>query len=179
MTKFKAGRQMRRVLFLDIDGVLHRGIARRSGNRVMSSAPNIKLFEYAAVLDDLLSPYPDVEIVLSSDWSMVFGTELTRNAIPSPSLQSRIVGATFDGCTLNPLVWPVLTRGAQVLDYVGRNEPLRWLAVDDRADGFEAHRQRLVQCQTDVGLGDSAVVDRFRERLQQCFTDAPNYGSED
>ena len=170
---------MRSVLFLDIDGVLHRGIARRSGNCVMSSAPNIKLFEYATVLDDLLGPYPDVEIVLSTDWSLVFGTELTRNAIPSLGLRNRIIGATFDGFTLDPIVWSVLPRGAQVLDYVRRNEPLRWLAVDDRADGFEAHRQRLVQCQTDVGLGDSAVVEQFRERLQQCFTDAPKYEPED
>ncbi|WP_094778317.1 HAD domain-containing protein [Paraburkholderia ribeironis] len=169
---------MRNVLFLDIDGVLHRGIARRSGNRVMSSAPDIKLFEYATVLDDLLTPYPDLEIVLSSDWSLVFGTELTRNAIPSPSLQNRIVGATFDGCTLNPVVWPLLPRGEQVLDYVSRNTPLRWLAVDDRADGFEAHRQRLVHCQTDVGLGDSAVVEQFRERLQRFFTRAPDDDAE-
>ncbi|TDY21956.1 hypothetical protein B0G81_2200 [Paraburkholderia sp. BL6665CI2N2] len=169
---------MRRVLFLDIDGVLHRGIARRSGNRVMSSAPNIKLFEYADVLDSLLLPYPDVEIVLSSDWSVVFGMESTRNAIPSSGLRDRITGATWDGFTLDPIVWSVLPRGAQVLDYVRRNKPLRWLAVDDRADGFEAHRQRLVHCQTDVGLGDSAVVEQFRERLQQCLTHAPKYESE-
>ena len=170
---------MRNVLFLDIDGVLHRGIARRSGNRVVSSAPHIKLFEYAGVLDDLLRPYPEVEVVLSSDWSLVFGTELTRNAIPSPSLQNRIVGATFDGCTLNPVVWPLLPRGEQVLDYVSRNAPLRWLAVDDRADGFEVHRHRLVHCQTEVGLGDSAVVEQFRERLQRFFADSPNCDSND
>ncbi|MGF6370884.1 hypothetical protein OKW40_003634 [Paraburkholderia sp. RAU6.4a] len=173
-----ADTRMRHVLFLDIDGVLHRGIALRAGNRVMSSAPNVKLFEYATVLDDLLTPYPDVEIVLSSDWSLVFGTELTRNAIPSPRLQNRIVGATFDGCTLNSVVWPLLPRGEQVLDYVSRNAPLRWLAVDDRADGFEAHRHRLVHCQTDVALGDSAVVEQFRERLRRFFTKAPDDDAE-
>jgi hypothetical protein len=169
---------MRSVLFLDIDGVLHRGIARRSGNRVMSSGPEIALFEYAPVLDNLLSPYPDIEIVLSSDWSLVLGTEFTRDAIPSSRLRQRIVGATFDGCTFNPLVWPVLTRGGQILDYVQRNAPLSWLAVDDRTDGFEAHRDRLVHCQTDAGLGDSAVVEQFRERLQRVFRKAPNDGAE-
>ncbi len=139
----------------------------------MSSAPNIRLFEYASVLDDLLSPYPDLQIVLSSDWSVVFGTELTRNAIPSPRLRERIIGSTTDGFTLDPIVWSVLPRGEQVLDYVSRNAPLRWLAVDDRTDGFEAHRHRLVHCQTEVGLGDSAVVELFRARLQQFFTAAP------
>jgi hypothetical protein len=172
LNKTIAGEKMRNFLFLDIDGVLHRGIARRSGNRVMSSAPDIQLFEYAAVLDDLLRPYPDVQIVLSSDWSVVMGTDFTRAAIPSPGIRDRIVGATFEGCTFNPLLWPLLTRGAQVLDYVGRNAPLRWLAVDDRTDGFEACRERLVHCQTEVGLGDSAVVEQFRARLQRFFADS-------
>ncbi|MGY6126944.1 HAD domain-containing protein (plasmid) [Paraburkholderia strydomiana] len=74
---------------------------------------------------------------------------------------------------MDPIVWSVLPRGEQVLDYVSRNAPLRWLAVDDRTDGFEAHRHRLVHCQTEVGLGDSAVVELFRARLQQFFTAAP------
>lgn len=169
---------MRSVLFLDIDGVLHRGIARRSGNRVMSSGPEIALFEFVPVLDELLNPYPDIEVVLSSDWSLVLGTEFTRDSIPSSQLQKRIVGATVDGCTFNPLVWPVLTRGGQILDYVERNAPLSWLAVDDRTDGFEAHRDRLVHCQTDVGLGDAAVVEQFRERLQRAFTKAPSDDAE-
>ncbi|APA84085.1 hypothetical protein BJG93_00695 [Paraburkholderia sprentiae WSM5005] len=169
---------MRKVLFLDIDGVLHRGVARRAGNRVVSSSPEVALFEYVPVLDDLLRPYSDVEIVLSSDWSVVLGTEFTRNAIPSPLVRERIVAATFDGCASNPLFWPVLTRGGQILDYVARNEPLSWLAVDDRTDGFEAHRHRLVHCQTEVGLGDCAVVEKFREMLQHCFGDALRYDAE-
>ncbi|WP_408492472.1 HAD domain-containing protein [Paraburkholderia strydomiana] len=77
------------------------------------------------------------------------------------------------GLLQDPIVWSVLPRGEQVLDYVSRNAPLRWLAVDDRTDGFEAHRHRLVHCQTEVGLGDSAVVELFRARLQQFFTAAP------
>ncbi|MGF6787365.1 hypothetical protein OKW27_001678 [Paraburkholderia sp. 35.1] len=144
----------------------------------MSSAPDIKLFEFASVLDDLLSPYPEVEIIISSDWSLVLGTEFTRAAIPSQGLRDRISGATFDGCTFNSLLWPVLSRGEQILDYVKRNAPLEWLAVDDRTDGFEAHRLRLVNCQTDVGLGDSAVVEQFRDRLQRFFTKAPNDDAE-
>lgn len=164
---------MRKILFLDIDGVLHRGIARRAGRGVVSSAPgHIHLFEFASVLDDLLRPYPDAEIVVSSDWALVLGLEFTKSAIPSLEMRERIVAATFDGCTFDWGLWPVLTRGAQVLDYVSRNAPLRWLAVDDRSDGFEAVRERLVHCQTDVGLGDPAVVEQFRQRLVQFFTDS-------
>lgn len=175
MTSSPMEAYMRKVLFLDIDGVLHRGIARRSGSRVTSSAPDIELFEYVPVLVELLEPYPQVDIVISSDWSLVLGMEYTRNAISSPQLRDRIVGATSDGRTLNWQLWPALPRGTQVLDYVARNSLLRWLAVDDRTDGFEAHRQRLVHCQTEVGLGDPTVVAQFRERLRNNFADPSEY----
>lgn len=47
----------RQILFLDIDGVLHRGNSYVAGNRIVSSAPgHIELFEYAHLLDHLLSP---------------------------------------------------------------------------------------------------------------------------
>jgi HAD domain in Swiss Army Knife RNA repair proteins len=170
------GEKMRKILFLDIDGVLHRGIARRAGRGVVSSAPgHIELFEFTLVLEELLGPYSDVEIVVSSDWALVLGLEFTKNAIPSLQLRERIVAATFDGCTFDWRLWPILTRGEQVLDYVARNAPLRWLAVDDRADGFEAFREHLVHCQTDVGLGDPTVVEQFRQRLVQFFTDPREY----
>lgn len=160
----------RKILFLDIDGVLHRGIARRSGDRVVSSAPgHIELFEYASVLDELLRPYPDAQIVLSSDWSVVLGVEYTVAALPFDSLRDRVVGATFEGCTFNELLWPVLSRGAQVLDYVARHSLTTWLAVDDRQDGFESCCDRLVHCQTDAGLGDPIVVELFRQRLRDFF----------
>ena len=160
----------RKVLFLDIDGVLHRGIARRSGSGVVSSAPGvIELFEYAPVLDELLRPYPDVEIVLSSDWAIVLGIQYTVDAIPSPTLRNRVVGATYEGCTFNEMLWPLLSRGEQVLDYVARHSPANWLAIDDRVDGFESCRHRLVSCQTEVGLGDPAVIELFRQRLRESF----------
>lgn len=164
----------RKTLFLDIDGVLHRGIARRSGNRVVSSAPgNIELFEYAPVLDELLCPYPDVEIIFSSDWALVLGVEYSVAAMPLSTLRDRVVGATYEGCTFNEMLWPLLSRGEQVLDYVARHSLTKWLAIDDRVDGFESCRDRLVHCQTEVGLGDPAVIELFRQRLRQYFSDVP------
>ncbi|WP_343226175.1 hypothetical protein [Ralstonia sp. GX3-BWBA] len=54
-------------MFVDYDGVLHRGDAYRTHKGIVSSDPgHIQLFEYAAVLNGLLEPYPSVEVVLSS-----------------------------------------------------------------------------------------------------------------
>ncbi|MFM0126743.1 HAD domain-containing protein [Paraburkholderia sediminicola] len=160
----------RQVLFLDIDGVLHRGNSYVAGARIVTSAPGrIELFEYLPVLVELLSSYPDVEVVLSSDWSYRFGVEATRDMMPDLSLRKRVTAATYQGCEFDEVLWPMLSRGAQVLDYVRRNSLLHWLAIDDRRDGFEGHWERLVHCQTESGLGDTAVVALFRSRLRERF----------
>ena len=162
---------MRQVLFLDIDGVLHRGNSYVAGNRVVSSAPGrIQLFEYLPVLDDLLRSYHDVEVVLSSDWAYRFGVEPTRNMLPDLSLRKRVTAATYQGCEFDEVLWPTMSRGAQVLDYVRRHSLDHWLAVDDRRDGFEGHRDRLIHCQTEAGLGDPAVVALLRSRLHAQFS---------
>jgi len=161
---------MRQVIFLDIDGVLHRGNSYVAGSRVVSSAPGrIELFEYLPVLIDLLRCYHDVEIVLSSDWAYRFGVEPTRDMLPDLSLRKRVTAATYQGYAFDEAHWPMMSRGAQVLDYVRRHSLDRWLAVDDRRDGFEGHRDRLIHCQTEAGLGDPAVVALLRSRLLERF----------
>ncbi|SIT43486.1 conserved hypothetical protein [Paraburkholderia ribeironis] len=159
------------VLFLDIDGVLHRGNSYVAGSRIASSAPGrIELFEYAHILDDLLSLYPSLNIVLSSDWAYRFGVDYTRSQLPSPSLRARVIGATYQGCEFDERLWPLLSRGAQVLDFVRRQAPVSWIAIDDRKDGFESCMEKLVLCQSECGLGDSAVVELLRSRLRQEFS---------
>ncbi|WP_322024357.1 HAD domain-containing protein [Burkholderia sp. BCC1977] len=161
------------ILFLDVDGVLHRGSSYVAGRRIVSSAPGrIELFEYLPVLDGLLNPYPNVALVLSSDWAYRFGVEYTCSQLPSSSLRERVIGATYQGCEFDEQLWPMLSRGAQVLDYVrrqGRDAP-EWLALDDRSDGFESCRERLVHCQSECALGDAAVVELLRRRLHERFS---------
>ncbi|MFC0695593.1 HAD domain-containing protein [Paraburkholderia humisilvae] len=161
----------RKVLFVDIDGVLHRGNSYVAGKRIVSGAPSsIKLFEYLPVLDELLSSYPDIDVVLSSDWAYRFGVEPTLAMLPDSLLRKRATAATYQGCEFDEFLWPMLSRGAQVLDYVRRHSLDRWLAVDDRRDGFETCRERLVHCQSECGLGDRAVVELLRRRLHQYFS---------
>lgn len=161
----------RQVIFLDIDGVLHRGNSYVAEARIVSSAPGrIQLFEYLPVLVELLSCYPDVEVVLSSDWAYRFGVDATRNMLPDSSLRKRVTAATYQGSEFDEVLWPILSRGGQVLDYVRRHSLLHWLAIDDRPDGFAAHRERLVHCQSDYGLGDADVVQLLRCRLRRFFS---------
>ncbi|MET5115986.1 hypothetical protein AAHH79_37795, partial [Burkholderia pseudomallei] len=81
---------------------------------IVSSAPGrIELFEYAQIRVDLLLPYPELPIVLSSDWAYRFGVDYTRSQLPSASLRARIFGATYQGCDFDEMLWPMLSRGEQ------------------------------------------------------------------
>ncbi|CAB3974539.1 MULTISPECIES: HAD domain-containing protein [Burkholderia] len=169
---------MRNVLFLDFDGVLHRGDAYITPQGVVSSAPGIiKLFEFAQVLEELLAPYPRIEIVLSTDWCSRFGFEHARRMLPLESLRQRVTDATYDVERDDSASWPTRPRGSQILRHVRRHNLVAWLAVDDRRDGFHGYHDRLIHCQTEAGLGDLAVIEYFRSRLHERFDENPTHRS--
>jgi len=160
----------RQVLFLDFDGVLHRGDSYRTPAGIVSSAPGqIELFEYAEILAQLLDPYPCVELVLSTDWALVLGFEQARDALPIEPLRNRVSDSTFDVNSDDARYWLAIARGRQVLQYVARHGLTNWLALDDRHDGFESCRTRLVNCQTMAGLGDVAVQRQLSRQCQKYF----------
>ncbi|WP_296658553.1 HAD domain-containing protein [Paraburkholderia sp.] len=151
-------------MFLDYDNVLHRGDAYRTPNGIVS-APGVELFEFAAVLEQLLQPF-NADIVLSTDWVSVVGFEAARDALPSSRLRERVVDATQPS-DADSVAFRALPRGVQVQRYVRAHNVQRWLAVDDRGDGFENCRERLVRCQPSVGLGDNLVQQLLITRLGQ------------
>ncbi|AMP38847.1 HAD domain-containing protein [Ralstonia solanacearum] len=160
----------RQVLFLDFDGVLHRGNSYLTPEGIVSSAPGrIELFEYAGILAQLLEPYPLVEVILSTDWVPKLGFEQARDALPIEHLRHRVCGSTFDSNADDVPNWLEMPRGWQVLQYVLRHGLTNWLALDDRRDGFESCRARLVDCQTMAGLGDVAVQGRLSQQCQKYF----------
>ncbi|WP_446325870.1 HAD domain-containing protein [Burkholderia pseudomallei] len=167
------GDDMRQVLFLDYDGVLHRGDTYVTPDGVVSSAPGtIELFEFAPVLLELLEPYPQIEICLSTDWCFRFGFERAREALPLGGLRQRVTGTTYEE-EEDSTVWLARQRGVQILRYARRHNIASWLAADDRRDGFQGYHDRLIHCQTESALGDTAVVDLFRSRLRERFVEKP------
>lgn len=106
----------RQVLFLDYDGVLHRGGAYRTKHGIISSDPtHIKLFEYADVLAAILAPYLDLELVLSTSWVKVLGFNRARSALPVAELRAKVVGATYHSKFDDAYFWNSMARGVQVL----------------------------------------------------------------
>lgn len=131
--------QPKALLFLDVDGVLHR--------------LNGRTFERLPVLVHWLRLRPNVELVLSSSTREYGGRERFSAALPV-DLRPRLVSQT-------PLLRHAL--GANPLKYVRQREILQWLetagvqdvpyaVLDDDAGLFEPAWSPLVLCSPSVAL---------------------------
>ena len=153
------------VLFLDYDNVLHPCDAFRTRHGIRLTDPRARLFQFAPVLEDLLSPYPRLRIVLSTSWVEILGFTRARDRLPLPSLRDRVIGATYHSKHPAAHLWTHLSRGAQVRRYVARHRLQDWVALDDREDGFDGVESHLVKCEPGIGLGDGTVQCQMADRL--------------
>jgi hypothetical protein len=159
----------RAVIFLDFDGVIHRGQSYRTRRGIVSGDPKrVTLFEFAPLLDELLQPYPGVEIVLSTSWVPTLGFNRAKAFLPM-GLRQRVVGATYHSRYADAFAWPSIGRGIQVLRYVQVHRLQRWLAIDDHDDGSEGYEEHFVKCNGESGLGDSETVEVLRCKLAEQF----------
>lgn len=167
------------ILYTDFDNTLHAAHAYMTTSGIVAGSPSVTLFEFAPILEDLLAPYGQVRIVLSTSWVEVLGYEEARSRLPLESLRNRVVGATYDPQSSQASVWSSTARGIQVLRHVRRHGVKRWLAIDDDRSGFEGYESRLIHCQQGVGLGDKDVQQLFARRLELMFGQPDSLSSAD
>lgn len=154
----------RPTLFLDYDGVLHPDAVYREGGRIVLRADGFRLFEWTDILQDLLTPYPALQVVLSTSWVRVLGFDFACSHLPEP-LRRRVVGATWYETA--PRRWDNLTRCDQIRHTVERHRYTRWLAIDDDDVGWaDEHRPNLVRTDPLLGLGTNAAQANLREKLE-------------
>lgn len=158
------------LLYLDFDGVLHHeNVLWHSRVGAYLSAPDgYVLFQHAELLEKILEPYPQVQIVLSTSWVSRYGrTKSAKNL--RPALRSRVVGATFHS-RMNQDEFAVVPRGMQVWQDVVRRKPRAWLALDDNVEDWPAeHAAHVVRTHKHAGLSDPAVLVEFKLKLQEMF----------
>lgn len=155
------------ILYLDLDGVLHpQDVWRRprTGPYVVSP-PGHVVFEHAGLLEEILSPYPDVHIVLSTSWVVVYGSVLkVARRLPAP-LRERVVGATYHG-GMDAARFRDMPRGRQVCADLMRRQPRAWLALDDDDDGWPTWaRDHLVLTDPVLGISERQAQAALREKL--------------
>jgi len=154
------------VLYLDFDNVLHGDVLLYP---LRPETPGQVLFENAPILEQLLDPYPDLKLVLSTSWVRQLGFTRARKALP-PSLRRRVIGATYHRRHMREEEFARLTRYEQVIADVARRRPRKWLAIDDDLDGWPEHALiNVVPTPLVVGLGDAAAALELKERLEKVF----------
>ena len=119
------------LLYLDFDGVLHHEnvLWHPKKGAYLKAPAGHRLFQHAELLVELLSPYPQIKIVLSTSWARVYGCSHAAKRLP-PSLHNRVIGATFHSQMVEALFLDA-PRGMQVWSDVNRRQPKDWLALDD------------------------------------------------
>ena len=154
------------ILYLDYDGVLHHeNVLWHPKIGAYLSAPNgYVLFQHAELLEKLLAPYPQVQIVLSTSWVLEYScSKAAKNLMPA--LRSRVIGATFNS-NMSKREFSELPRGLQVWSDVIKRKPRDWLAIDDANEAWPEHSLRnYVQTHKQDGISHPAVLAEFQEEL--------------
>lgn len=83
------------VLYLDFDGVLHHENALWHPKRgaYLCAPPGHRLFQHVELLTEILEPYPELLIVLSTSWVLRYGYSGASKRLPE-ALRRRVVGST-------------------------------------------------------------------------------------
>lgn len=163
-------RYMRRLLFLDYDGVLHPDAVYLTKRGIELRATG-SLFMWAPQLIEVLADHPDLRIVLSTSWARNLGFDRARRALPA-KLRHQVIGATWHSAMgrgwSDYIPWDVQTRWEQIAAYLSRlNEPVRWLAIDDDVRGWAtAYFDQLIQTDPNTGLSDTTVMSELICKLQ-------------
>lgn len=137
------------VLYLDYDGVLHPADVRVTQEQplrprvyVRGRATDEPLFRYVALLELLLAPYPELQIVLSTSWVQALGYDFSVKQL-SPALQARVIGATTVSAP---------SRFERIAADADSRGLTRWLALDDDINGWPEGQRHLVVAPTNPVL---------------------------
>ncbi|QNB12622.1 hypothetical protein G5S35_14265 [Paraburkholderia tropica] len=164
-------------LFVDFDGTLHVGHAAMNACGEIALDTGRPLFEFAPLLADLLEPYPEVALVLTTSWLMTLDEKEVTALLPC-GLARRVVGTTRD---IRPRLSYLLNGTARtyvITSYAYGASLTKWLAIDDSvygAEGFGRERGELahhfVLLDSSQGLGAAVAQQRVKRWLSQLRQD--------
>ena len=138
----------RRVIFLDIDGVvlpLSQPTRRRYEDCAQDQIP-LPLQRLVALLDE----HPAIELVLSSSWRIDYGIERARELLPTRHRQ-RLIGVT-------PLIGNGSDRGEECQQWLAEQEEnCLFSALDDCRQLFAPDFKWLVLVNARRGIDDESI----------------------
>lgn len=148
------------IVFLDFDGVLHPD----------PCLDATRLFENAPRLQQALSDFPQVVLVLSTAWRQSAPYEQLLVLLPE-ALRQQVIGVTpnFSEFPATAALVPY-RRQAECMHWMrlNRMQDEAWLALDDRPSDFTPYCENLIACDPQSGF-DATVGARLRSALQRHF----------
>ena len=143
-----------RVLFLDIDGVLHSNDF--SDTVTQRDAPDT--FCWLDHLVEAMKPYPELKLVVHSSWRHNFETDrMLRGTVPTALAELIACCTDRDICS----------RFASIQAFIEKHQVQRWVILDDDVKAFPPNLPELIRCKPTKGLGDDRtrqdLIDRLRE----------------
>lgn len=160
------------LLYLDFDGVLHHEnvIWHPRKGATLLAPPRYRLFQHVPLLEELMAPYPEVQIVLSTAWVRYYSYSGTAKKLPVP-LRARVIGSTFHS-EMNSTQFEQIPRGMQVCSDVARRKPRGWLALDDDYYCWPIScLEQYVRTDAYDGISAPTVTLEIRQKLEKlCAT---------
>lgn len=125
------------------------------------------------LLEDVLTPYPDLCIVLSTSWVRRYRGSIGRvSRRLTPGLQARVIGATYHSA-MDREEFAAAPRGMQIWADVLRREPQAWLALDDDWLHWPTWcRDHLVRTDPVLGISEPTVLAELRTKLANMYDGA-------
>ncbi len=177
-------------LYLDFDGPLHPNAAyiNASGAHLRPPFEYHELFENAPILDELIGDAEDLQIIISSNWSMEMGLQECIDRLPK-RIAERVTGTTWCPETLvrlghqNPdlnsadlrSAWRRHSRYEQIAAHAESFGIPNWMAIDDQAERWpDTERNRLVHCDERDGLSRTLTQAECGRALRKLLAAAPS-----
>ncbi|MFM0591383.1 HAD domain-containing protein [Paraburkholderia dilworthii] len=164
-------------LFVDFDGTLHVGNAYIGEDEEITLDTARPLLEFAPLLVELLAPYPDVEIVLTTSWVRRLPEARVIDYLP-PELRQRVVGTTRGIIPRLSYVLDGTERTHVITSYAYGKRLKHWLAIDDAVRGAERFGrefgelvEHFLLLDSARGIGDADAQQRIRQWLADVHHD--------
>ncbi|WNC90208.1 HAD domain-containing protein [Paraburkholderia sp. FT54] len=152
-------------LFLSFGGVLNVGHGLVDDNGVVTLDSGRPPFEYAPYLVDVLTPWPQVQIILTTSWLRSLGDEKTIALLPD-ELRRRVMGTTLHASPRFDEIKDGTAKTMTVIRHSKKRGLTKWLALDDEAcgvpPGFEQH---FLHTDSETALGAPEARKQLRRWL--------------
>ncbi|MFM0173660.1 HAD domain-containing protein [Paraburkholderia sediminicola] len=154
-------------LYLDVDGTLHAGAAAIDAAGFVTIESGRELFEFAPLLVEMLVPYPQVQIVLTTSWLTHIGRQGVMAYLPD-ALRFRVVDDTLSIRSRMNEVSDGTDRVSKILRHVWSRGVQTWLALDDRAWGVPiGYNQHFVHLFPASGISSPDARSQIKSWLSE------------